>query len=153
MLYDQYTLSSNKHDSTNPASDSPAPPFVACLCLPFNHIQAVFHLVLLLYGRVVAPQVFFIYIYLLQPFFLSGLFLFPLSTASLMKTFSCSGRNSSFIGKGSADGLRADLQRCGFHSFISPSFHVSISSCVGLNSGILKISFCFQRSHTVFLQL
>lgn len=30
------------------------PPFVACLCLSSNHIQAVFHLVLLLCGRVVA---------------------------------------------------------------------------------------------------
>lgn len=53
MLYDQYTLYLRTSMILLIPPLIPPPPLVACLCLPFNHIQAVFHLVLLLYGRVV----------------------------------------------------------------------------------------------------
>ena len=35
-------------------------------------------------------------------------------------------------------GFTGTNKRCGFHSFIFHSFHVSMSSCIGLKSGILK---------------
>lgn len=71
----------------------------------------------------------FFFVYLLQPFFLSGLFFFPLSAASLMKMFSCPGRNSSFIGRGLPTGFAQTYKDVDFiHSslphFMCPSVHV-----------------------------
>lgn len=136
-----YTLSSNKHDSINPSSDSSR----CGLSL------SVFHSVtsqrfsfgfFTLCGRVlfctspVAPLPVLV-------------FLFLLSEKSLKCWFR---KDCSLHSQRSTDGLHTDLPRCGFHSSIFHSFHVSMSSCILLKSGTLKISFCFQRRHMVFLQ-
>lgn len=145
MLYDQYTLlSSNKHDSTNPASD-PSPPLS-----PVSVFHSITQPSSSSFGsssfRRGGSTMTKLYIFS-SPSFLSGLFSSPappprpqlLSSESVLML-----REEQILRRRRpAAALHTDfffffLQRCGFHSFISPSFHVSISSCVGLKSGMLK---------------
>lgn len=147
MLYDQYTLlSSNKHDSTNPASD-PSPPLspVSVFHSITQPSSSSFGSSSLRRGGSTMSLWQNCYIFS-SPSFLSGLFSSPaplplVHSFSSLKMFWCSGRNRSFVGGGPPTQTFFFFffkQRCGFHSFISPSFHVSISSCVGLKSGMLK---------------
>lgn len=141
FIWPMYTQSSNKHDSTNPSSDPS----------PCGLSLSVFHSVTsqrFSFGSSSLWQGFVLYISC-SPSPCLGLSFFSYSKHLLNAVRF--RKDCSLHSQRSTDGLHTDLLRCGFHSSIFHSFHVSMSSCVLLKSGTLKISFCFQRRHTVFL--
>ena len=111
MLYDQYTLlPSNKHDSTNPLLWFPPPPHLSPVSVfSFNHIQAVFHLVLPLCGRVVALWDTRKTVHLLQPLLLSGSFSFPHPYPQLLFNVVRFREERSLHSQRSAGGLHKDF--------------------------------------------